>query len=50
MNNFDDLKEWADKIALKHTIKILQDSGLSKEKIIDELNLTEKEYSQTLKQ
>ena len=50
MNNFEDLKQWTDEVTLYHTIKILQDSGLSKDQIITELNLTETEYNKVFEQ
>lgn len=50
MKNFDDFIKQTDENILYHTIKILLDSGLSKEEIIRELDLTEKIYNKTLEQ
>lgn len=49
MDNIKSLYEWTDRITIIHTIKILQDSGISKEDIIQQLDLTEQEYEKMLK-
>ena len=48
MSKFEDFVKEADENVLHHTIKILLDSGLDKEEIIRELELTENEYNKAL--
>lgn len=48
MENINDLYEWADYITIMHMIKILQDSGLTKEDIMRELALTKQDYEKNI--
>ena len=44
MESINELYKWADDIMIIHTIKILQDSGLTEEDIMRELELTKEDY------